>query len=377
MILMASFRKTKNGWGVRVSWHNADGELKQKYKSGFKTKNEARLFAVSLENDISNNKVNIQAITFPNYYDDWFKLYKQSKITQVTANRYKIISRELHQNFENVDIKKMNRRRYQKFINEYGADHAPDTVKKLNSIVRSCVKSAVFDDLISKDFTQGVVLTWNEDKKYQVDYLNLAEIKQLIVAAKSKLNPHFTSRYMILTAIYTGARLGEIQALTWKDINFNWHTISINKSWDAINNKFKPTKTDGSNRIIRINNELLQILAELKNIHSDLVFTNQYDTIPTSNAVNKTLRELLKDCGINRHGFHFHSLRHSHVAYLLSKGADLYAISKRLGHTDMTTTSKKYAYLIDEYKAKSDDQIESLLDDLIKEKSAHKGRSLQ
>lgn len=39
---MASYRKTSTGWGVRVSWRDADGELKQKYKAGFKTKNEAR-----------------------------------------------------------------------------------------------------------------------------------------------------------------------------------------------------------------------------------------------------------------------------------------------------------------------------------------------
>lgn len=79
----------------------------------------------------------------------------------------------------------------------------------------------------------------------------------------------------------------------------------------------------------------------------------------------------MADCNINRQGFHFHSLRHSHVAYLLSQGTDFNAISKPLGHTDITTTSKRYAYLIDEHKAKSDDLIESLLDNLGNKKSTH------
>lgn len=65
----------------------------------------------------------------------------------------------------------------------------------------------------------------------------------------------------------------------------------------------------------------------------------------------------MKDVGIEKQGFHFHSLRHVHVAYLLSKGIDIYAISKRLGHSDITITLRAYSYLIDEYKAKNDSLI--------------------
>ncbi|GBG95227.1 integrase [Ligilactobacillus salitolerans] len=367
---MASYKKVGSKWKATISWRLSDGKLKQKSKNGFDTKVAAKDWATELEYQLKHGANMEREITFPAYFDEWFKLYKESKITATTASRYKMIARELHRHFERVDIKKMDRRKYQKFINEYGQGHAPDTVKKLNSIVRSCVKSAVFDDLISKDFTQNVTLTWNEDRVRKVEYLNLAEIKQLLDCAKSNLNPHFTSRYMIVTAIYTGMRIGEIAALTWKDINFNWKTITINKAWDEHTRKFKKAKTESSNRIIRVNDDLLNCLGQLKDNNTEMVFKNQYGTIPTSGASNKTLRQLLAECQINRRGFHFHSLRHSHVAYLLSQGVDLYAISKRLGHSDMTTTSKKYAYLIDEYKAKSDDHIEELLENLGNKKSS-------
>ena len=91
---------------------------------------------------------------------------------------------------------------------------------------------------------------------------------------------------------------------------------------------------------------------------------NAFGDIPTSNAVNKTLKSLLKGLGIHRKGFHFHSLRHSHVALLLAHGVDLYAISKRLGHSSTATTSKIYAYLIDEYRDKTDQQIVNVLDNI-------------
>ena len=78
----------------------------------------------------------------------------------------------------------------------------------------------------------------------------------------------------------------------------------------------------------------------------------------------KVTDELLEEAGIHRSGYHFHSLRHSHVAYLLYKGIDLYAISKRLGHSNMTITAKKYAYLIQEYEAEQNKSIATKLQQL-------------
>lgn len=83
-----------------------------------------------------------------------------------------------------------------------------------------------------------------------------------------------------------------------------------------------------------------------------------------NSRINRALKRYLKQAGIDKQGFSFHSLRHSHVAYLLSQGVDLYAISKRLGHANMSITSNVYAYFIDEYKRKSDNLIESKLNKL-------------
>ncbi|WP_419146377.1 tyrosine-type recombinase/integrase [Lentilactobacillus senioris] len=86
-----------------------------------------------------------------------------------------------------------------------------------------------------------------------MDYLNIDEIKQLINYFSTTLSTNFTSKQIILTAIFTGARLGEISALTWKDINFNFKTIAINKSLDSSTGDIKKTNTEGSNRTIRAN----------------------------------------------------------------------------------------------------------------------------
>ena len=47
-----------------------------------------------------------------------------------------------------------------------------------------------------------------------------------------------------------------------------------------------------------------------------------------------------------------------------SKTKNIYAISKRLGHSDLTTTTRRYAYLIDELRQKADDDIENILNNV-------------
>lgn len=367
---MASFTKRGNKWQARFSWRDSLGGLHQKSKTGFLTKVQARQWAVEQEQkhlegvDIENKE------TLSEYYERWFKTYREPQITNVTAQRYNIIKKQIADTIGKTQLSKISRYQYQKFINDFGSNHAPDTVHKTNSILRACAKSAVLDGIISKDFTQNVNLTADKDKIRKVKYLNLTEIRTIANDIIDNHDPEYTGRYMILTAIYTGMRLGEIMALTWKDINFPFKTISINKAWDYTNGGgFKETKNKSSKRIIRVNDTLLNILAELKGNHHKMVFMEDDGNIPSSNGVNKVLKALLKENEINRPGFHFHSLRHSHVAYLLSQGADIYSISKRLGHSDISTTSKRYAYLLDEYRAKQDERIEGMLDNLDGEKN--------
>ena len=285
-------------------------------------------------------------------------------VSERTKLTYKQAYNALHVYLQD-SIGNITRKRYREFLNKYGRQHAKSTVSKYNSLYHACVKEAIYDGDIHKDFIANVDLVYDKNKTRQVEYLNVEETKKLCQYIMETKNRHFTSKYMILLAIYTGARLGEIQALTWKDINFSFRTIEINKAWYETTKKFKDTKNESSKRFIRVNDEVLSVLKDLKENQKEMIFENQYGTIPSSAAVNKTLRECLSRLNIKRKNFHFHSLRHSHVAFLLSQGIDLYVISQRLGHSDMTTTAKIYAYLIDEYKQKSDDKIVNQLQSIL------------
>lgn len=362
---MAQIKKRSGFWQARIQWMDNDGKRHSKSKAGFKTKKLAQAWAIGQENQLNRGVKIDKSAVFAELFDKWYQQYKEPIVSYKTAEWYQRVSRVLHDYFGTRKISEIGIDDYQGLINSFGKNHAPVSVKKLNSMIRACVKFAILDDYIIKDFTQGVNLVADKSKVMQVDYLNLKEIKLLVNELRRHLDPRFTSYYMILTAIYTGMRLSEIQALTWNDIDFTAHTIDINKSWDAINRSFKETKNEFSKRKIKVNPQLLSDLQSLKfTSRSNMVFLNSRGTIPVSVGVNKILRDLLAKLGIKRQGFHFHSLRHSHVALLLANGIDIYIISKRLGHSNTLITSQTYAYLIDEYKERADNHILQALDQL-------------
>lgn len=364
---MANIVRHGKGWMARIYYHDNDGKRKSKSKGGFKTKGEAKGYALILEKELlDGGSLNDCDTPLPEYFWKWYETFKEPIISARTKKSYENTYSVLKKYFNGKALSDITRTAYQTFLTEYGKTHAKETIQKINVHVRACVKNALYDKLITRDFTERTSVVFDKTRTQQIEYLNIAQMKKLVEYVGNSLNPHFTSKYMILLAVYTGMRLGELQGLQWRDINFNFKTISVRRAWSDVEDGFKETKNKSSIRTIRVNDDILNYFRSLKQSvdpesSKQQVFLNQYGTVPTSNAVNKTLRESLKKINVEKRGFHFHSLRHTHVAYLLANQIDLYAISKRLGHSDIGTTSRVYSYLIDEYKAKTDTEIENAL----------------
>lgn len=361
---MAQIIKKGLSYMVRVTWRDADGKQHKKSKGGFKTKLEARHFANRMEVTKETAGLSMESSQrFQVYFQNWFKLYKESSVSERTALTYGQVSDALKKHL-NVPLESIDRQRYRKFMVDFGRNRAKSTVTKFNALIHACVKDALYDGVIQKDFVANAGIVYDRSRTRKVDYLTVDELKRLTAYLMGSRDPNYSTKYMFLTALYTGARLGElIQAVSWKDINFDFKTISINKAWNEAERHTQSTKNKSSRRTIRVNGNLLEALKDLWG-HGDQVFLSHVGTIPTSAIANRTLREALAACGINRPGFHFHSLRHSHVAYLLANNVDLYAISKRLGHSDITTTSRVYSYMIAEYQDRTNQQIEQALANL-------------
>ena len=77
---------------------------------------------------------------------------------------------------------------------------------------------------------------------------------------------------------------------------------------------------------------------------SDPVFT----ALPTEPAMNRTLKAWARRAGIDK-DITLHTARHTYATTLLTKGADLYTVSKLLGHSEVATT-QIYAKIVDSKK---------------------------
>ena len=80
--------------------------------------------------------------------------------------------------------------------------------------------------------------------------------------------------------------------------------------------------------------------------------------LPGDGYLNKLLREWAAECGIKKH-VTFHTARHSNATMLLTLGADVYTVSKLLGHTQIKTT-QIYAKIVDKKKDEAVNLIPSL-----------------
>lgn len=173
-------------------------------------------------------------------------------------------------------------------------------------------------------------------------------LKMLLAATKEK-------QAFILTIILTGARVDEIQRLTWRDVNFDQMTIT---RWTR--------KRKGGNYAAittRMTRELEGILwwkYQDRSHDTDLVFPNP-KTGRKYNRRFKMIKGLCKKAGIEK-PFTFHALRHF-VASLL---ADKKKISKKsigdmLGHMNLSTT-ELYLHSLSEGAAAASDALEGVFD---------------
>ncbi|KRN79134.1 hypothetical protein IV52_GL000540 [Fructilactobacillus lindneri DSM 20690 = JCM 11027] len=92
----------------------------------------------------------------------------------------------------NVKLEDMTREKYQHFLDEYGSTHAKETVSKLNSLIHACIKDAIYDGHIKKDFIQRTNLVYDKSKTWKIDYLNIDDLNKLVNHLITTRNYHYS-----------------------------------------------------------------------------------------------------------------------------------------------------------------------------------------
>ena len=177
----------------------------------------------------------------------------------------------------------------------------------------------------------------------------------------SDMHIAITGRYGIVLcfAVYTGARIGEILALTHSDIDLDKCTITINKQLtvtDPSNHKIRGiarVKSKHSNRTVPIPPPAL-VAALSEYLEERILYVHRRLThYRTSHNIN---------CLINRYlpGHSVHDLRHTYATRLLAEGIDIKTVASLLGD-NVATVELIYVHYTDEIREKAAEDINLIL----------------
>lgn len=303
---------------------------------------------------------------YKDWLKEWLRLYIKPYVKERTYEKY-IKQVDLHiipllGYYDMEELSAVVLQDWSVKLQESGL--SPNTVNSVISRLKDSLKKAVISGVIAKEFSGNIIRPKSREK--QVDCFNKVEQKKIeqYILTKQKPKP-----FGFLLCLYTGLRIGELLALTWKDIDLINGKISVSKSchdsWT--NGKYikviDTPKTESSERIIPLPKQLLPILRELKKkSDSDYIVDGKSEYGVQVRSYQKTFERLLNKLNISHKGFH--SLRHTFATRALECGMDIKTLSEILGHKNANITLKRYAHSLYEHKAEMMNKIGRILQDI-------------
>lgn len=139
-------------------------------------------------------------------------------------------------------------------------------------------------------------------------------------------------RELMVFAIHTGMRQGEILGLTWAGVDLFRRTVTVFKS------------KNGERRTIPLNQTALGLLkqkAGSRSLDTELVFPSEAQTRLNASNISRSLSLALEKAKMT--DFHFHDLRHTCATRMVQAGVDLYKVQRLLGHKSPIMT-QRYAH---------------------------------
>ena len=380
---MATIRKRGDSYQIRVSC-GYDMNHKQIIRTktwkpspdmtAKQIEKELNKQAVLFEEDCINGYMN-SSTKFAEFAERWKEEYalKHLKLTSLDTLGHKMS--RINEEIGHLKLEKINKRTIQELIQKLlngSGSHKPlcaKTVKNYISYVSSVLNYAISLDMLSSNPCRNANLP--PVKKVTREMYTLDEA-QLFIDKLIEKAPIMYQCYFILM-IYSGFRRGEMCGLTWDDIDFDNHIITINKALYHITEKgatIDTPKTAASNRSLRIADEVFDFLQRLKEhyekeadrlgtkwIENNFVFKRNDGSILSPLAPNEWLHRFC-----DREGLKYvvpHSFRHLNASLLIDSGASVKAVQACMGHSEASTTLNIYTHLFSKAQAKASQAVAS------------------
>lgn len=213
------------------------------------------------------------------------------------------------------------------------------TIMNIRTVFRSILQDAFIDEIIPL----------NPFDRVKPPKIQKADIRPFSIEEVQTItrNSEGVFRNYLLTAFFTGMRIGELIALQWDDIDFIHETIDVKRS--MVRGILDLPKTARSYRTIDMLPVVKDALLEQSKVskyRSDFVFLNQYgeNYKDSSNITRRLWKPLLEKLEMDYRILY--QTRHTFASLMLQQNEEIGWVSQMMGHTDIHTTLTKYARFI-------------------------------
>lgn len=382
---MANTKKRGNGDGSiyyseqkkkyvgQVTTGKEDGKYKRQTVYG-KTKKEVKDKIAKLQNELMYGiycKPN--EITIPELIESLIEEDKALNLIGDTAYLRKMDSQKRIKKscLCNVTLQKATEAQIKKYLYSI-TSYSNSVIGKDYALLKRCFREGVKKGIVSKNIIEDLPKPKSEQPKVKVRALTLEEQKRLLSVLTDKVLYSDQMKLML----FTGMRMGEINALDFNDVSLPFRTINIrrtvtkNKKDESILGTV--TKTYAGIRKIPITTHAEAILRSclsdyIPNDKKLLFYDYKANKVITTNQVNHEFQRLIKKEKIIDNTVpgkvSLHSLRHTYATRAIESGMPVKVLSALLGHTDVSITLNTYCDAFADYQDKNIDQLEKYLEE--------------
>lgn len=357
----------KNTYEITVdNGRDGNGRRNSIYERFKGTKKETKAREAEIKADLrQGNYIINNTVTVKSYFEDWMKIYVKHSLKPKTYESYTHICRELVNYYGSMKLKSLaplhltefynhlrDRGNNQKEVRSQNKRLTENTVLRYYAVINVALKQAVEWQYIAYNPNERVKRP--REVKRESRFYDLEQTKALLMTLDCEPIKY---QAIIRLALDTGCRRGELTGLEWNDIDLKNGIVYINKTTQQINHQLieDTPKNNTSIRSVYISQPTIEVLNEYKiymeNIKEQLgnkwldskkVFTSDEGGPIHPDVPRKIFRRVLEKYKLPI--IRFHDLRHTSASLQLSSGANIADISRRLGHSDISTTLNIYSH---------------------------------
>ncbi|MDQ6661990.1 MAG: tyrosine-type recombinase/integrase [Chloroflexota bacterium] len=352
-------------WAVDIT---LEGYARKRYY--FKTEKEAIEGRRVLLNELAKGTLATgPQKTVKDYLEDWLENVQKDRLRTSSYVKYKkLMNSYIVPAIGHIRLQKLTPQHVQSLYTKKLRDGlAPKTVYSIHGLLHHALDNAVKWNLVSGNVTERV--TPPRLEKREREPLTLEQAHKLLEVARGD-----RLEMLIVLALTTGMRRGELLALRWSDIDFEGQSLQVRRTVDFIARygyvENEPKTARGKRKILlpafvveilkqhRINQLEQRLKVGEAWYNLDLVICGLEGNYLNPRYLLKLFDKLLKEACLPH--MHFHDLRHSVVTLLLSMGVDPRSIQEFVGHEDITTTLGIYSHMLPSMQRGIVDKLDDL-----------------